>query len=568
MALPRSAIFAIPLLILAGIAVAAWALLTAEPGPDFDPDGPPPATGPQPTAPKPTGPEAPPVDRPPTPGPTPTDEPATTTSDPAPLIPPPPVREKRTVSLGWTPPGTDDPGGADFPHPGAPPLATIPRDRVFERRIVVETDPGVPKPVRMRVISGTPWGERLFTPEPDGSFLLRDHYGTDGPRIIRFDLDAAGQHYVDRFLPARGGETVVRIGQPATLRVKVVTPGNRAESTGLEVDGKRREGSSELVIPDVHAGNAVARVAAFGHAYRRRVLACPGGPYEILVEEASELRLRVVRGGDGGDTRPFWAAAVPSQGGADAQDYDATRSYDRRQDDTGMIEFLNLPNGWSGTIVIHHPLYATQALAVAHFRDTERIVRPEPRPILNVSVLDATTNRKIERAIVATSADANCVYDVMIAQQRVLPPRGDWRQPVPFLGFSIVDKMPNPPTGHTTRLHIDPLIESLDVLVVAPGYAPAIERDVRVAGVRELLFRLTPLTAETGGTLVLDLPETVAPSDVTLPPLYEGAAIRDDEKRTLTLARVVPGRYRVATKDGAPETIVIGPGETKRFAVP
>ncbi len=493
--------------------------------------------------------------------------------DPEVLIPPPPIRKELTVDVGWTAPAPDAPGGADVPRVGPPPIAPLPRDKVFECSIVVETDPGVQPPVQMRVINGPPWGEALFSPEADGkTFLLRDPYGADGPRIVRFEMDLAGQKFVERFLPAGVEHTVFRIGRPATLQVKVLSPGNRTSMGAIEVDGKHQQGSGVLTIQGVNAGNSVVRVAAKGYTWLRRVLETPGGPYELMVEDAAELRLRVVRSGDGGDARKFWACAVPSRGGEGAGFYAAGRDYFREQDDEdGMLSFLNLPQGWSGTIVVWHPLYATQALPTALFRNTDRIIRPEPRPMVDVAIVDARTNNGIANAIVQTSADANTVYDAMVAKSLVFAPRDKWRQPAPYLGFPIVAREENPPGGATMRLHVDPLIESLDVLAQAPGYAPSLRRDVKVAGVRQIQFRLEPLGPEQAGTITLALPEHVASEDVTLPAIYRRFVRTDGDARTLTLERLVPGRYRLRFPGAEPALDVVevdvGPGETKRVSL-
>jgi len=106
-------------------------LLSSGSEPTFVPGRP---QGPTAPAPKPTGPTA--LDPPPDEGGNPETNGGAATGEPGeqpkpdePLIEPPPPRLERTVGVAWSPPAPDDPGGADFPRLGAPPLATIPRER-------------------------------------------------------------------------------------------------------------------------------------------------------------------------------------------------------------------------------------------------------------------------------------------------------------------------------------------------------------------------------------------------------------------------------------------------------
>jgi hypothetical protein len=419
-------------------------------------------------------------------------------------------RARPVLLVGWvgTRPPEADPRLREAELPG-PPVPPLPKGPPLVREIRVTGA----RPVRMQVRAGPPWGEREFQPQEGETtrFRLEDPHGGRGPRILRFALDEGGAAWVERYLADGEGEASFHIGEPGEFTGRITDARGEPVPGVVEADGVKAQAdfNGEFTLRGVRAGIAIVRAYGplVGYTVTRCLLRCPGGPYSIALDPGFDLDLRL----EGLEPmeefeKPYWACLVPAAGSTAPAAFAAETAY-HRETRTGEFTFQQLPRSFGGVAIVYHPRHAAHFLPVSGPPGREMRIPVSPRAIVSGVVRDAETMQPVQPEVaVNTSADETTLYELAVARHGVVPPRGSWQQPVPYLGQKLVEVDRQPASGKTFEVRADPGLEQLAIRVEAAGYLPAVKTGIALVGVQNVEFKLRRDRAIPRATVVLELP--------------------------------------------------------------
>jgi len=487
--------------------------------------------------------------------------PTAPTPDRTGTIPPraPTPAPRRVLRVGWL--GTRPPEYR--PREREAPLEPPPFERVLKpaAKPVVRTIRVMgARPEFMVVMDGTPFGNKKFTPEPDGdgvAFRLEDPIGVRAPRIVVFLL-AKHAEFVERFLPPGRGAHTFRIGTPGTITGRITDAAGKPIPGVVRTENEQAQAdfNGDFTLQGIFAGEAVvyARAPVAGYMVKRCLLRSPGGPYTIRLDPGVDLKLAMKPLPE--DMEPALACVVPGSGSTVPDDYAAEKHYHERIVGGAENIFFGLPRDFVGVLAFWSNRAAARLVRLAPpWTDLVRTTLT-PRTVISGEVRDAETMKPIDGEIrVSTSADATTLYDLAVAKQHVPRPADPWRHPMPNLCGKLVDIDRAPKSGKAFEIHADPALGRLGVRVEADGYLPFAKHAIKLdAGSVHLVFQLTRDRPIERATVVLALPP--APpggwGELAIEGTVKGRVDIDRRRGEVRFTDLMPGLYYFKL-EGKPE---------------